>query len=171
MAVLHINKKGQTSVKLTALDVEVAVGNYLNWCTNLIIPNISWSFFKHECDLIRLSRLGYCTEIEIKVTKPDLIKDKEKKQGHFHKKIKYLYFAIPDYLENCIEHVPERAGIIIVSSTKKVMLRRMKTYRCKIKRNPVKNGDYQFTKKEMNKCLELMAMRIWRLKLKLANGK
>lgn len=162
------NSKNIKNKKLTTLEMEVAVSNFLNWRINLIIPNVSWSFFNHECDLIRLSRSGYCTEIEIKISKADLIKDKEKKWGHIHKKIKYLYFAIPDYLKDQIEHIPDRAGIIIVSSSKKIWIRQNQSYECAVIRQPQKNSNYQFTKKEINKCLELMAMRIWRLKLKLA---
>lgn len=147
--------------------MEIAVGNFMNWRTNLIVPNVSWGMFQHECDLIRISRLGYCTEIEIKVSKSDLIKDKQKYHGHCDKKINYLYFAIPDYLIDHIEHIPERAGIIIVTQ-KVVMLRGKYSHKCKVLRSPKKWNDYKFSDGEIKKLLELMAMRIWNLKTKLA---
>jgi hypothetical protein len=153
--------------KITTLEMEVAVANFMNWRANLIIPNVSWSFFMHECDLIRISRAGYCTEIEIKISKSDLIADKNKKWGHHHEKISQLYFAIPKYLHDYIEYIPERAGIIIVDHERKVKLRRTVSHKCKILRPPKKNNNYQFTEREVKKCLELMAMRIWGLKSKL----
>jgi hypothetical protein len=148
--------------------MELAVANFLNWRSNIIVPNISWSFFNHECDLLRLSKAGYATEIEIKISKSDLIKDGSKRWGHRHPKIRYLYFAIPDYLESFIEYIPERSGIIIVDSSKKVNLRYHRTHKCRITRNPVCSSDYQFSNEERVRLLELMAMRIWGLKQKLA---
>ena len=156
------------SNRLKTIDMEVSVANFLNWRSNIIVPNISWSFFNHECDLLRLSRAGYATEIEIKISKSDLVKDKEKRRGHYHSKIKHLYFAIPDYLERYQYHVPDHAGIIIVSSTRKIWVGQMQTYKCVITRKPQNNGSYKFSESERLRLLELMAMRIWRLKMKLA---
>jgi hypothetical protein len=154
--------------KLKTIDMEVSVANFLNWRTNIIVPNISWSFFNHECDLLRLSKAGFASEIEIKISKSDLIKDKEKRRQHYHDKIKYLYFAIPDYLQDHIEHIPKRAGIIIVSSIKKIRIGQNESYKCKQIRDPICYCQYKFTESERLRLLELMAMRIWRLKLKLA---
>ena len=154
--------------KLKTIDMEVSVANFLNWRTNIIVPNISWSFFNHECDLLRLSKAGFATEIEIKISKADLIKDNGKRHGHYHKKIKHLYFAIPGYLQDHIEHIPNHAGIIIVDSEKLIDLRYHTTHKCRILRAPTKQSDYIFTAGERLRLLELMAMRIWGLKKKLA---
>jgi hypothetical protein len=157
--------------KLKTIDMEVGVANFLNWRTNIIVPNISWSFFNHECDLLRLSKTGIATEIEIKVSKYDLIKDKEKRRGHYHKKIRYLYFAIPDYLKDHIEHIPKHAGIIVVDSEKLIDLRYHTTHKCTFLRTPTKQSDYVFSEDERLRLLELMAMRIWGLKNKLSKLK
>ena len=144
--------------KIKTLDMEIAVSKYLNYRKNLVIPNVSWGMFMYELDLFMLTPSGYGTEVEIKVSKADLIKDKSKSHGHRNSMIKYLYFAIPWYLKKDIEHIPARAGILIV----------LDTGRCYKLRNAECNNCYKFTDKQRNKLLELMAMRIWRLKQKLA---
>jgi len=153
--------------KITTLEMEIVLSGFLNYNRNLIIPNVSWSFFNHELDLCVLSPAGYCTEIEIKVDKYDLIKDKEKPHGHRHYRIKYLYFAIPDYLVEHIEHIPERAGIIVV--------KRHKTFKwlfCKKLRNPIpNNSNYKFSESERVELMRLLCLRIWRLKKKLGELK
>ena len=64
---------------MKAIDIELAVSNYLNPRTNLIVPNVHWGMCLHECDLLVITRSGYAWEVEIKVSRVDLIKNKEKK--------------------------------------------------------------------------------------------
>lgn len=152
--------------------MEIELSKFLNYRTNLIVPNVSWGMFSHECDLVRLTPAGYCSEIEIKISLSDLKKDKEKRHQHMDggaygygaNKIKYLYFAIPEYLEKHIEHIPERSGILIVFEDRGGVIRTKET------RAPQKQSDYKFSEKERIKLLSLMAMRIWRLKQKLAKS-
>jgi len=149
-------------MKLKAIDIETAVANYFNIRTNLIVPNISWGMFLHECDLLVVTPAGFAWEIEIKVTRADLIKDKDKHHGHYNRKIKDLYFAIPDYLEYCIEYIPDRAGIIIVNER----------LRCKTVRRPILNKNpYKFSIEERYKVARLGSMRIWGLKKKLTKAR
>jgi len=140
--------------KLTCLDIEIAVANFFNPRLNIIVPNVSWGLFLHECDMLVLTKSGYAYEIEIKTDKYDLIKDSKKKHGHFNIKLSRLYFAIPDYLSDYISHIPERAGILIVSEGGFVEL----------KRKPEIKNEYRFTDKERLKLAELGTMRIWNLK-------
>jgi len=155
---------------ITTLEMEVELCKFLNHRKNIVIPNVSWGMFTHECDLIRLTPAGYCTEIEVKISLSDLKKDKEKQHKHMEKngKIKYLYFAIPEYLENYKHHIPDRAGIIVVRE-------RYNEYHgisylvTKETRKPKMQSDYKFSEKERVRLLELMAMRIWGLKKKLSN--
>lgn len=159
--------------KIKTLDMEVELSRFLNFRINLIVPNVSWGMFSHECDLIRLTPAGYCSEIEIKVSLSDLKKDKEKKHNHFDggrygynpNKIKYLYFAIPEYLEQHIEHIPERAGILVVREYQFNWGLELRTGEI---RAPKKQSNYKFSEAERIKLLSLMAMRIWGLKRKLA---
>jgi len=95
-------------------EIEQCVARYYNPRVNLIVPNVSWGLFLHECDLLVCTKAGYLHEIEIKISLSDLKADKKKAHQHLSKKIKCLYFAIPENLEPHIEHIPERAGILLV---------------------------------------------------------
>jgi hypothetical protein len=109
----------------TILEVECAVLNYLDERQNLVVPNVSWGIkynklSLHECDVLCLSKDGYATEYEIKTSKQDLLKDKDKEHGHKHPLIRRLYFAVPsDLLYFAKENLPENIGIISCFYTKK----------------------------------------------------
>jgi len=152
--------------KITTTEMEIALSLYFNRRTNLIVPNVSWGMFNHECDLIVLTPAGYAWEIEIKVDKYDLIKDKLKRHGHKDHRIKYLYFAIPQYLEKYIEHIPAHSGIVIVSESKWGYSK----YMCRTIRKPSAiQKPYKFTDKDRYKIARLGALRIWTLKTNLIN--
>ena len=100
---------------IKTLDIEIALMAHLNIRQNLIVPNISWGMNLHECDLLSLSAAGYATEIEIKVSKYDLLKDCEKRHNHESNLIKRFYFAVPEHLTDiALTTIPERAGLYIV---------------------------------------------------------
>lgn len=158
---------------VTTPEMELALAQFLNPRVNLIVPNVSWGFFKHECDIISISKSGYATEYEIKISKADLLKDKKKEHKHEDHRIKALYFAIPAYMRDCIEHIPERAGVIIAEEyekrfqvngipTRKNTLKFRLVRRAKESTNP-----YKFTDADKFQIARLGAMRIWGLKEKL----
>ena len=97
--------------------MEIEVARFFNPRRNLVVPNVSWGFFIHECDLFVLTQSGYGYEVEIKVSLADLKADAKKWHGHRSHKLKRLYFALPDFLLEHTEYVPERAGIIAVKPT------------------------------------------------------
>ena len=148
---------------MKTLDIELAVANYLNIRANLIVPNVHWSFFQHECDLLVITKAGYAWEIEIKVTKSDLIKDKEKWKWNVNEnKIKCIYFAIPEKLEPHIEHIPDQAGIIVV------FIDKWDRVRCKTIRQPkYVRHPYKFSLEERYQVARLGALRLWGLKTKI----
>ncbi len=157
-------------MKPKTLNMEVAVSNYFAPRRNLIVPNVSWGLFGHEVDICVLSPAGYATEVEIKVSRSDLIKDKGKRHGHNEPMIKYLYFAIPEHLEKDIEHIPERAGVLIVKWNEPFQsYRRVEAgwWSCKKKREPKIQYNRKWTDYERANLLRLGAMRIWGLKEKL----
>jgi len=99
---------------MKTIDIEIAVMKYLNIRQNLVVPNVSWGMNLHECDILSLSKSGYTTEVEIKVSKQDLMKDKKKWHGHENKNIAYFFFAVPEKLkEIALEEIPERAGLLV----------------------------------------------------------
>jgi hypothetical protein len=150
--------------EVKTIDVELSVVRFFNPRINLIVPNVWWAFFNHECDLIVVTKSGYAYEVEIKVSKSDLIADKKKRWGHYDRenRIKGLYFAIPDRLyESCLEHIPTRAGIITVSEKGQV----------RIERKPEMNKSAkQWPEKDRYHLARLGSMRIWGLKRKLQEG-
>jgi len=149
---------------IRTLDVEIALAEYFNPRANLIVPNISWGMNLHECDILIITSSGYAWEVEIKVNKYDLMKDKNKRHGHNSEKIKFLYFAIPESLLGYQVHIPERAGIIIVKHYPNA---HWQPYRCNRIRKPRVNSKYKFTDRERYDVARLGAIRIWNLKRKI----
>lgn len=149
--------------KIKTIEMEIALAKHFDSRRNLIVPCVSWGMFYytqtglHECDLLICTKSNYLWEVEIKVTKADLIADKKKKHGHHSERIKRLYFAIPDYLKSHIEYIPERAGIIIVKYGEDGL-------ECKEIRPARRDKGYQLKDKERLKLAHLGAMRIWTLK-------
>jgi hypothetical protein len=143
-------------------EIESLIANHFGIRTNLVIPNVSWGFGIHECDLLIVSKAGYCTEVEIKVSAADLKKDLSKGHKHKSNKIKYLYFAIPSYLIKYVEFIPDNAGIFIITSKHRVF--------CIAK--PVQNNSCRaITLQEQYEVARLGALRIWGLKNKCIDRK
>jgi len=99
---------------MTSTDIELELANYFNPRSNLIIPNVSWGFNIHECDLLVVSPAGYITEVEIKISKSDIRADLKKRHKHFDTRIKRLFFAIPYNLQDYADLIPEHAGILAI---------------------------------------------------------
>lgn len=144
--------------KYTALEMEVEIANYFSPRVNLIVPNISWGMWLHECDLLVITPSNYAYEVEIKTDKYDLIKDAQKRHKHNSDKIKKLYFGIPYYLQDYINHIPERAGIIVVGTSLYCRNNVKKTREAQV------CGDYKFSDEERYNVARLGSMRIWGLK-------
>ncbi len=157
--------------KITTLEMECALARRFEPRRNLIVPNVSWGLDIHECDLLVITRAGYAWEIEIKVTKADLKKDAQKWHGHRDPRIRHLYFAVPDYLQDCIEYVPERAGIITVSR-RPADVQWGSLWRCDTTRKPATNKAARpFSDAERYKVARLGALRIWPLKRKIRDAR
>lgn len=169
---------------MTAAEIEIALARYFNYRRNIIVPNISWGFnFNHESDLLVITGAGYVTEIEIKVNKYDLIKDKIKPKWqltNWRNKIKKFYFAIPYNLLHLlcgesqnklypkIIHIPDFAGILYLKRNEynHTYLEISKYREAEINKNARKLGSY-----EESHIAHLGAMRIWDLKEKLVYNK
>jgi len=153
---------------MTTLEIEVAIMEYLGVRKNVIVNGIHWGLnvgnkLMHECDLLSLTKSSYATEIEIKISKSDLLKDKEKKHKHNHNHIKYLWFAVPEKLkETAIKEIPDRAGLY---SLHKWDDGRITVYIEK-HAQPRKNA-IKWTDEERNDLMRLGTMRIITLKKQL----
>jgi hypothetical protein len=157
---------------MRCIEVEEAVARMFGIRQNLIVPNIFWSLFRYEIDLLVVRPSGYAVEVEIKVSKYDLKKDALKRHQHIdHKdRIKELYFAVPEKLvDAAIEYAPADAGIIAVEEGDKTDSF-FKPYwnKAKIVRPSVKRKTARpLTEAETNYVARLGTMRIWGLKEKL----
>lgn len=101
---------------MNTLEIEIALMEYFGVRQNLIVPNVYYGIgLKYECDLIKLTPSNYATEIEIKTSKSDMLKDKLKNHNHDSNLFKYLYFAVPENLkEIALKEIPYRSGIFVV---------------------------------------------------------
>jgi len=149
---------------MTAKEIEFAVVNYFGKRKNLIVPNVWWGFngLPYEADLVVVRESGYAVEVEIKVSRADLIKDKQKRHYHDCKKFKELYFAIPEKLLKDIKHIPERAGILVIEY-------KNLHYRARLERPAIAIKTEPLSLEDMYKLARLGAIRIWDLKQKILN--
>jgi len=152
-------------MKMNSIDIELAVTEYFGVRRNIIVPNVWWGLgLNHECDLLVLTKANCAYEVEIKTSKSDLIKDKKKPHGHFSMIISGLYFAIPSYLEPYIEHIPDKAGILVCDYLKKYGFTEVDgRYTVKKLRTP-KIDKVRFSDSQRLKLAELGCMRIFDLK-------
>lgn len=152
---------------MTSLDIELALARYFGVLPkhggmasnrNLLIPNFTALQICHECDLLLVTKSGWAHEIEIKVSRSDLIRDAQKEHQHYHGLLSRLWFAMPDTMVNCVDLIPDRAGILLVCDNGFV----------KIFRTAKKNmGSRKLTTDEMLLTGRIAGTRIWTLKKKL----
>lgn len=162
-----INKKSKVKTKTVSLiEMEIALSNLFSYTKSIIVPNISWGFNIHECDLFIIKSSGYAIEIEIKRSLQDTKNDANKKHDHSDNRIREFYFAIPiELYESCRDLIPKHAGIITIGKTKYG-----KIYRALIERKAtINNNSRKLTIEEQLKIARLGTLRIWNLKKKLLN--
>ena len=156
--------KCSNSPKISTPELELAVVEYFNYRRHIIVPNISWGLQMQECDLLVITSAGCAYEIELKISRADLLADK-KKHGtyrnpstHNEGKVHRLYFAVPEYMLKDLEHVPSRAGVIVARYGGH-------GWRCELHREARIDTDVQkFDDKRLLALGRLGCMRIWTLK-------
>lgn len=151
--------------KINASRIEIAVANLVGYRNHIIIPNVSWGLgLNHECDLLILDSKNRFSEVEIKISLPDLKADFKKRHCHKSKIISRLIYAVPDFLkEIALELIPPKTGLISI-----------KWYNNKYKAEWIVMCCHDKTKENpsdeiIKKFMALGCMRIWSLKEKLNN--
>ena len=156
---------------MTTLQMEIALMSWLDIREHIVVPNVSWGLCHdlHECDIISLTHSGYATEVEIKISKEDLLADKAKAHDHKHKLIKYLYYAVPDEMKNfALENIPENTGLLVVRDYTPGKSHRYLKHHVRVVKNPgINNNVVKWSPKRTNKLARLGTMRILGLKHKL----
>jgi hypothetical protein len=146
-------------------EIEIAVSKYFGTLRNLIVPNVSWGIGIHECDLLVLTASNYAYEVEIKISKADLIRDAHKRHQHrdYLNRIRQMWFAVPQKLYPVISLIPITSGVLVVDTEDgKVIEARAAT---------VNTNARKFTDEERYKVARLGALRIWNLKAKILKFK
>jgi len=141
--------------------MEVAVAKLVGWRQNVIVPNVSWGLgLGHECDVLVLDGKNRFTEIEIKISVPDLKKDFRKPHGHSSAIISRLVYAVHEsVLAAALQIVPARFGLIAVKWDDGVGFKARWIRQCRHRANakPV-------PAETVSKFMALGCMRIWTLK-------
>jgi hypothetical protein len=173
-----VRKTTKPKVKpIKTIEIEVAIAKYFGVRQNLIVPNISWGLTgMHECDMFIITKAGCAIEVEIKISKADLLADFKK--GHNHKdrqnRITEFYYAMPESLwEKCKDLIPEGAGVITCYRWVDYKKRDRIDAHTKVKATRIKNAR-KLTQEERYSVARLGTMRIWSLKekiIKLQNEK
>jgi hypothetical protein len=164
---------------MTAKEVQYALTYSTNspfyFRSHYVVPNVKWGLdFRHELDLLSISKNYIGTEVEIKVSKADLKRDLLKEHGHYDPRIRQLYFAGPlELLEAFKEFVPEEAGIITVKYVPAETFEHRRTgryvregyYHCQVHRKAKISKNYRkpFTKEEVSRLMRLGNLRYWSL--------
>lgn len=170
MAVRKKRTTTKAKVKpIKTIEMEVAIAKYFGIRQHIIVPNISWGFGMHECDMFIIKKSGVAVEVEIKISKSDFLADFKK--GHHHNdkqnRISEFYYAFPEELyEICKDLVPPDAGII--ACYRWTDYKKQERIDARTKREPKKiKGARKLTTEEQLKVAKLGCMRIFPLKMKL----
>ncbi|GMO51764.1 MAG: hypothetical protein Pg6C_16670 [Treponemataceae bacterium] len=133
--------------------------------SHICVTNVSWGAdFNHELDLLSVSKAGYGTETEIKISVSDLKRDLEKTHCHKDNRIRQLFFAGPaEMKEALLEYAPENAGVITVERDIQQGYWTIPYYCYTIRKPKINQYAVKFTEKEIQKLLRLGNMRFWSL--------
>lgn len=97
-------------------DVMLALLRHIQWGAGLLFPEAQ--FGGGRCDLLFITRSGYATEYEIKVTAADWKRDAAKwkwKSSERESVARFFYVVPVDLLESPPEILPAGCGVISVS--------------------------------------------------------
>ncbi len=169
-------------MKVTTLEIELAIMGEFNYRQNLIVPNITnqMALLSFETDMLVVKPSGIAYGFEIKVTKADLKADLNKPhvvnailyanrniQGieRFYGKFRHFYYAVPDYLEkDALEIIPDFCGLYVF---KKSLVGYEVVKSFTLIKTPKKLFDYKWSDKERLEVARLGTMRIVGLKRKI----
>ena len=149
-------------------EIELALTGWFGVQRYVMIPNLSYALLPYECDLAILTTSGYLYEIEIKVSKSDMIRDSKKhkwRNDYYNSSgnlIRKMWFAIPFYLERDIEYIPDIAGILIVDNPERSRL--FGEIR-EIRKPKINKLSHRLTAQQQFRFARCGVFRMWNLKL------
>ena len=150
-------KKAITKKILTTAEMELCLvypkKGVFPFTRYMVLPRARWGMPKinHECDMLALSKNNVLSEVEIKISKSDLIADKRKRHMHKSDVISRLFYAVPEHLvEFALTFIPEYAGLIKCHNGYSTILKRPK----------YKKSD-KLNEADIKHMYELLQMRYW----------
>jgi len=157
--------------KITTIEIECEIAKYFGIRKNIIVPNISWGLSgMHECDVFIIKPTGFAVEVEIKISRSDLLADFKKGHNHVDRKnrICEFYYAMPkDLYEKCKDLIPEGAGVITSEWIYNAYYMKWYLYTTTQRGATRIKGARRLTEEEQLKVAKLGTMRIWTLKAKI----
>ena len=128
----------------------------------LIVPNVSWGWgLTYEVDLVVVRPSGYAIEVELKVSRADVIADQKKgkwRRGWGNDRFRESWFAVPEKLQDfALANIPAHCGLIVVPEDSYPCIRVVRKAKLNTKAKPL-------TEKEEIALLRLAAIRMWTLK-------
>jgi len=111
----------------TTLGIEIALAEKFKHKDNIILTNQGRSVGCHECDILVIDDNFNASEIEIKISKNDLMGEKKKKHSHYDERIGEMYFCIPIDLYEKIqisEYIYDEAGVLVSLPGRRIKLKR-----------------------------------------------
>ncbi|MGN1155682.1 MAG: hypothetical protein ACI4TK_05860 [Agathobacter sp.] len=163
----------RTSVltRLTVHDIEYALCSYYDIRKHIIVPNVSWGFFReHEADLVVITKANYLTEIEIKRSWRDFLKDFRKDSFHADNRIKSFYYCVPEcmvepckeylYSDSALERRLGKIGLISFDEQGRICF----------ERNGEKDIALKLTTTEVMEIARLGVLRFWDTRRRLDTG-
>jgi hypothetical protein len=140
----------------TVAELELVAIEYFWNRTSTYVPNLHCGDFPFEMDIAWMTAKGYMSEIEIKIDKSDVYRDKTKEKWKRYPKhlIRETWFVIPGKLIPVVGHIPEFAGIIVVDE---------EGYANEFRKAHV-NKCHKMTRALQLKVAKLGAARLWNLK-------
>ena len=171
---------------MRTLDMELSLMNEFRFTQNIVITNV-FNAIMFEVDLLSITPSGYATGVEIKISASDLKNDLKKKHiqclnyiddnetndsprlRHYYGKLKYFYYAVPEYLkEKALKQIPSYAGLIEVRRIENCFGEGKHKDICYVIKKPTELFKYKWSEKEQLKIAHLGCMRINNLKKKLS---
>lgn len=127
-----------------------------------VVPNVSWGLLPWEADLLALSKAGYLSEVEIKISMSDWKADLDKGKHSITSSVGYpsvnsikrFYYAGPKKLMSRYQEIAisKDAGIIAVEEE-----------RIEVLRPAVDRKAVRMPETEVMKLLRLAALKAWRM--------
>lgn len=102
------------AAKITAGHILYALARHFDWFQNRMMPE--WEIDGGQADLLFISRAGYATEIEIKISLSDWNHDRDKKKWNSARPhVARFFYAVPEHLADKIpDWIDPAVGVLAV---------------------------------------------------------